>query len=108
MGRRFVWQWLEAKKTFGGDQKCSDLKTFQRPIGAEKRAVDSLTLQVEPGDIYGFIGHNGAGKTTAIRSAVGVLDFTEGDIFINGVSVKARSHALQAGSCIYTGQSRHI
>ena len=54
-----------------------------------KRAVDSLTLHVEPGDIYGFIGHNGAGKTTAIRSAVGVLDFTEGDIFINGVSVKA-------------------
>ena len=62
---------------------------FSKTYRGGKRAVDSLTLHVEPGDIYGFIGHNGAGKTTAIRSAVGVLDFTEGDIFINGVSVKA-------------------
>ena len=64
-------------------------ENFSRTYRGGKRAVDSLTLHVEPGDIYGFIGHNGAGKTTAIRSAVGVLDFTEGDIFINGVSVKA-------------------
>lgn len=64
-------------------------ENFSKTYRGGKRAVDSLTLHVEPGDIYGFIGHNGAGKTTAIRSAVGVLDFTEGDIFINGVSVKA-------------------
>ncbi len=65
------------------------IENFSKTYRGGKRAVDSLTLHVEPGDIYGFIGHNGAGKTTAIRSAVGVLDFTEGDIFINGVSVKA-------------------
>lgn len=64
-------------------------ENFSKTYRGGKRAVDILTLHVEPGDIYGFIGHNGAGKTTAIRSAVGVLDFTEGDIFINGVSVKA-------------------
>ncbi len=40
------------------------------------------------GDIYGFIGHNGAGKSTTIRAVVGVLDFTEGEIFIDGHSVK--------------------
>ncbi len=54
-----------------------------------KKAVDNLTLQVDAGDIFGFIGPNGAGKTTTIKAAVGVLDFDEGDIFINNLSVKS-------------------
>ena len=53
-----------------------------------RKAVDNLSLEVEPGDIFGFIGHNGAGKTTTIRSIVGVLDFEYGDIIIDGVSIK--------------------
>jgi ABC-2 type transport system ATP-binding protein len=53
-----------------------------------KKAVNNLSLYVEPGDIFGFIGHNGAGKTTTIRSVVGVLDFEEGEILINGHSMK--------------------
>ncbi|NLL73186.1 MAG: ABC transporter ATP-binding protein [Clostridiales bacterium] len=53
-----------------------------------KRAVNQLNLKVDGGDIFGFIGHNGAGKTTTIRSIAGVLDFEEGDIFINGLSIK--------------------
>ncbi len=52
-------------------------------------AVKGISLEVRPGDIYGFIGHNGAGKTTTIRCAVGVLDFDEGDILIDGVSIKS-------------------
>ena len=43
---------------------------------------------MEPGDIYGFIGHNGAGKTSAIKCIVGIQDFNEGEIFVNGFSVK--------------------
>ena len=58
-------------------------KTF-----GEKTAVDDLSLHIQPGEIYGFIGHNGAGKTTTIRAVVGVLDFTDGEIFIDGHSVK--------------------
>lgn len=53
-----------------------------------KRAVDGLTLHVEPGDIYGFIGHNGAGKTSTIKCVVGIQDFEQGDILIDGISVK--------------------
>lgn len=53
-----------------------------------KRAVDSLSLHIRPGEIYGFIGHNGAGKTTTIKACCGILGFGEGDIFIDGVSVK--------------------
>lgn len=54
----------------------------------EKKAVDDLTLRIAPGEIYGFIGHNGAGKTTTLKSIAGILDFDEGEIYIDGVSVK--------------------
>lgn len=53
-----------------------------------KKAVDNLSLNIDKGDIYGFIGHNGAGKTTTIKCITGILDFNEGDIFIDGMSVK--------------------
>ena len=54
----------------------------------KKKAVDSLSLEVKNGEIFGFIGHNGAGKTTTIKSIVGINTFDEGDIFINGLSIK--------------------
>ena len=53
-----------------------------------KRAVDDLSLTVENGDIYGFIGHNGAGNSTTIKAVVGVLDFESGTIEIDGHDVK--------------------
>lgn len=52
------------------------------------KAVDDLSLHIAPGEIYGFIGHNGAGKTTTLKSVVGILQFDDGEIFINGTSVK--------------------
>ncbi|HHV10507.1 MAG TPA: ABC transporter ATP-binding protein [Clostridiales bacterium] len=55
---------------------------------SDRKAVDRLNLEVGNGDIFGFIGHNGAGKTTTIRSVVGVLDFEEGDVIIDGMSIK--------------------
>ena len=64
-----------------------DIKGLTKCYG-EKRAVDDLSLHIAPGTIYGFIGHNGAGKTTTLKSVVGILDFDEGEIRINGVSVK--------------------
>ena len=54
----------------------------------EKKAVDDLSLHIKPGQIYGFIGHNGAGKTTTLKSAVGILEFDSGEIYIDGVSIK--------------------
>ena len=54
----------------------------------DKKAVDDLSLHIEPGQIYGFIGHNGAGKTTTIKACCGILDFDEGEIFVNGLSVR--------------------
>ena len=52
-----------------------------------KKAVVDLNLHIIPGDLFAFIGHNGAGKTTTIKSIVGILDFNEGDILIDGVSI---------------------
>ena len=53
----------------------------------EKKAVNDLSLHIQPGEIYGFIGHNGAGKSTTIKSAVGILKFDTGTITINGKSL---------------------
>lgn len=53
-----------------------------------RKAVDNLSLRVEAGDIYGFIGANGAGKTSTIKSIVGIHDFDEGEIYICGRSIK--------------------
>lgn len=65
-----------------------EIKNFTKSYSKGKKAVDNLSLIVEDGDIYGFIGHNGAGKSTTIRAVVGVLAFEEGDILIDGKSVK--------------------
>ena len=54
----------------------------------DKKAVDGLSLTIAPGEIYGFIGHNGAGKTTTLKACMGLIDFDEGDIYVDGKSVK--------------------
>ncbi len=65
-----------------------EIKHYSKSYGKDKKAADDVSLTVEGGDIYGFIGHNGAGKSTTIRAVVGVLDFNEGEIHIDGHSVK--------------------
>lgn len=65
-----------------------EIKNYTKCYGKDKKACDNVSLSVESGDIFGFIGHNGAGKSTTIRAVVGVLDFTEGEIKIDGHSVK--------------------
>ena len=57
-------------------------------IYSTTKAVDDLSLHILPGEIYGFIGHNGAGKTTTLKSVAGILNFNEGEILINGHSIK--------------------
>ncbi len=57
-------------------------------IYGDKKAVDDISLHINPGEIYGFIGHNGAGKTTTIKACCGILQFENGEIYIDGISVK--------------------
>lgn len=64
------------------------IQNFTKIYKGGKKAVDQLNLEIMPGDIYGFIGHNGAGKTTTIKAVAGILDFEEGDILVDGLSVQ--------------------
>lgn len=57
-------------------------------IYGDKIALDSLNLEIEDGEIFGLIGHNGAGKSTSIKSLVGILEYEKGDIYIDGINIK--------------------
>ena len=63
------------------------IKNFSKSYG-NKLAVNNLSLTIEDGDICAFVGPNGAGKTTTLKAIAGILDFSDGDILINGLSIK--------------------
>ena len=65
-----------------------EIKNLTKVYNKEKKAIDNVSFTINDGEIFAFIGHNGAGKTTTIKSIVGILDFEEGDILINGKSIK--------------------
>lgn len=64
------------------------ISNFSKSYKGGKKAVDHLSLSVNPGDLFAFIGPNGAGKSTTIKSIVGILDFEEGEILIDGKSIQ--------------------
>lgn len=55
--------------------------------GSNRKAVDDITLEINDGEVFGFIGHNGAGKSTTIKSMVGIQTITEGSIEIDGYDI---------------------
>ena len=65
-----------------------EINNVSKTYNGVKRAIKDVSFKVDGGEIFGFIGHNGAGKTTMIKSIVGILDFEDGDILINGKSIK--------------------
>ena len=75
-----------------------EIRDFTKSYGGGEPTVENLSLTVRAGDIFGFIGHNGAGKSTTIRSIVGVQEFEGGDIFVCGRSV--RTESLEARRCL--------
>lgn len=64
------------------------IQHLSKKYSKSKFAVNDLNLEIQVGDIFGFIGHNGAGKTTTIRSIIGALHFDQGEILINGQSIR--------------------
>jgi ABC-2 type transport system ATP-binding protein len=65
------------------------IENFTKIYG-EKKAVDSLNLEIGDGEIYAFIGHNGAGKTTTLKACIGIISFDSGEIYVDGISIKER------------------
>jgi ABC-2 type transport system ATP-binding protein len=64
------------------------IENFTKAYTPGKPAVKDLTLTIENGDIFGFIGHNGAGKTTTIKAITGILPFEQGEITLDGISIR--------------------
>ena len=62
----------------------------------DKKAVDGLNLHIHAGELYGFIGHNGAGKTTTLKACCGILNFEEGEIYVDGVSIRENPLACKS------------
>ncbi len=66
-----------------------EIKNVTKIYNGEKKAINDVSFKVNSGEIFGFIGHNGAGKTTMIKMIVGILNIDEGDVFINDKSIKS-------------------
>lgn len=73
-----------------------EVKNFGKTYGNGKKAIDTISFKIEAGDIFAFIGHNGAGKSTTIKAIVGILDFNQGDIYIDGYSIKTEDLACKS------------
>lgn len=65
-----------------------EIRNFTKCYKPGVPAVKDLSLRVHPGEICGFIGHNGAGKSTTLKAIAGILDFADGDIRIGGDSIR--------------------
>lgn len=65
-----------------------ELKNIFREYKKGKKVIDNLNMIVNDGEIFGFLGPNGAGKTTTIKMMAGILDIDNGDIIIDGKSIK--------------------
>lgn len=72
------------------------INNFSKTYPGGKTAVKNLSLSVQPGEIFGFIGHNGAGKSTTLRTVAGILPLEQGEVTIDGHSIK--TDAIKAKS----------
>ena len=60
-----------------------EIKHLKKYYG-NSRGVEDVSLKIDKGEIFGFIGPNGAGKSTTIRTLLGLINKTSGDIYLNG------------------------
>ena len=75
-------------KLFNGDIEMIEIKNVSESYVKGEKVIDNMNLKIEDGTVFGFIGPNGAGKTTTIEMITGVLNIDEGDILIDGKSIK--------------------
>lgn len=64
------------------------ITNLSKSYDGKKNAIEDINLEIQDGDIFGFVGLNGAGKSTTIKCLVGILTFENGEILINGKSIK--------------------
>jgi ABC-2 type transport system ATP-binding protein len=76
------------------NESVVEIKNLTRKFG-NFTAVDRLTLEVKRGEIFGFLGANGAGKTTAIRMLCGLLQPTSGSGQVAGLNIISQSEKIK-------------
>lgn len=69
-----------------GEGRFATLKALVRPQYEERRAVDGIDFTIDDGEIVGYIGQNGAGKSTTIKMLSGILVPTAGEVKVNGLT----------------------
>ena len=65
-----------------------EIKNVSKTYNGKKKVLKNISFKIEGGEIFAFIGHNGACKTTMIKCIMGILDFEEGDILVDNKSIK--------------------
>ena len=65
-----------------------EIKNVSKTYNGNKKVLKNISFIIEGGEIFAFIGLNGAGKTTMIKCIMGILDFEEGDILVDNKSIK--------------------
>lgn len=70
------------------------IKNLTKTYGTQK-AIDSISFDIQKGEIVGFLGPNGAGKSTTMKILTGYLDASEGDAFVNDYSIKSQAKLVQ-------------
>lgn len=65
-----------------------EIKNVSTSYVKGQKIIDNMNLKIEDGLVFGFIGPNGAGKTTTLEMITGILQIDDGDIYIDGKSIK--------------------
>jgi len=82
-----IFSFPEDKTTAKAGVTAIEIKNLTKYYGKNK-GIENLTFSVKKGEIFGFLGPNGSGKTTTIRTLLGLLKPTSGDAFIFGRSIR--------------------
>ena len=85
-----------------------EIKNLHKTFGGAKPALDDVSFSVERGEVFGLLGHNGAGKSTALGIMLGMVRPDSGDVKIGGISVRedralalAKVGAIFESPCFY-------
>lgn len=67
-----------------------ELKNISKAYLKNKKIIENLNLTIKNGEIFGFLGPNGAGKTTTIKMITGIIKPSNGEVYIDGISIKEK------------------
>jgi ABC-2 type transport system ATP-binding protein len=86
---------LDLRHIVQNEQAIIQVSNLSR-LFKEVRAVSGLSFSIQPGDLFGLVGPDGAGKTTTLRLLAGLLSISEGEASVAGMDLKTESEAVKA------------